>query len=113
MSCPMPRQFAVIAAAILGAVFAAAPAFAIDMPARKAGLWELKMEFEGRQMPAQVMKQCVDAASDKIMNSNFGGSAQEACSLGWSTGISGPSSCRRAGSTLMRSGLGVSFSSGL
>src|SRR3972149_5237811 len=80
MSCPMPRQFAVIAAAILGAVFAAAPAFAIDMPARKAGLWELKMEFEGRQMPAQVMRQCTDATTDKMMNLNFGGSNEQACS---------------------------------
>jgi hypothetical protein len=57
-----------------------APAFAIDMPARKPGLWEVKMVFEGRNLPAQVMKQCTDAASDKVMNSNFGGSAQEACS---------------------------------
>jgi len=52
----------------------------IDMPARKPGLWEVKMVFEGRKLPAQVMKQCTDAASDKVMNSNFGGSTQEACS---------------------------------
>lgn len=58
----------------------AAPAFAIDMPARKPGLWELKIAIEGLQMPARVMKQCTDAASDKVLNSNFGGSAQEACS---------------------------------
>jgi hypothetical protein len=56
------------------------PASAIDMPARKPGLWELKMDFDGRKLPAQVMKQCTDAASDKVMNSNFGGSAQAACS---------------------------------
>jgi hypothetical protein len=58
----------------------AAPAFAIDMPTRKPGLWELKMVFEGRSLPATVMKQCVDPATDKLMNANFGGSAQEACS---------------------------------
>jgi len=58
----------------------AAPAFALDMPARKAGLWEIKMVFEGRNLPAQVMRQCVDQATDKLMNANFGGSAQEACS---------------------------------
>jgi Protein of unknown function (DUF3617) len=58
----------------------AAPAFAMDLPARKAGLWELKMEFDSRNLPARVMKQCIDPATDKLMNSNFGGAAQEACS---------------------------------
>jgi hypothetical protein len=59
---------------------AAMPAFALDMPPRKPGLWELKMDFEGRKMPATTMKQCTDASSDKVMNSNFGGPAQAACS---------------------------------
>jgi hypothetical protein len=72
----MLRRFAMLAAA----VFTAAPAFALDMPARKPGLWEINMEFVGRKLPSQVIKQCIDAASDKIMNSHFGGSAQEACS---------------------------------
>jgi hypothetical protein len=61
-------------------LISAIPAFALDMPPRKPGLWELKMDFEGRKMPATSMKQCTDAASDKIMNANFGGPAQEACS---------------------------------
>jgi Protein of unknown function (DUF3617) len=56
------------------------PALALDMPARKPGLWELKMDFVGRQMPAQVMKHCIDAATDKAMNSQFGGASQENCS---------------------------------
>jgi hypothetical protein len=55
------------------------PAFALDLPIRKAGLWELTMTFEGRNLPAQVMKQCVDAATDKLMNMNFGGSNEQAC----------------------------------
>ncbi len=54
-----------------------APALALDMPARKPGLWELKMDFEGHKLPATVMKQCTDATSDKVMNSNFGGAAQD------------------------------------
>ena len=58
----------------------AAPAFAIDMPPRKAGLWELTMDFGGRPLPATVMKHCIDAATDKLMNAQFGGAAQEACS---------------------------------
>jgi len=62
------------------ALLSAAPALALDMPARKPGLWELKMNFEGRNLPATAMKHCIDAATDKLMNSSFGGSAQEACS---------------------------------
>jgi hypothetical protein len=65
--------------AALGLIYAM-PAFAIDMPARKPGLWELTMDFEGRKMPATSMKQCTDASSDTIMNANFGGPAQQACS---------------------------------
>ena len=71
------RQLLVI---IAGCVFVSSTAFALDMPARKPGLWELKMEFQGRNLPAQVMKHCVDAATDKLMNSAYGGSAQAACS---------------------------------
>ena len=66
------------AAAVL--VLAAGPAMAVDMPPRKAGLWEMKMDFAGRDLPAQTMKQCVDAATDKLMNQAYGGASKEACS---------------------------------
>jgi hypothetical protein len=72
----MHRQLALLA----GLLVFAAPAFALDMPTRKAGQWEIKMIFEGRNLPATVMKQCIDAATDKLMNANFGGPAQQACS---------------------------------
>ena len=72
----MPRRLIVAAIGLLSA----APAFALDMPARKAGLWELKMNFEGRNFPVTGMKHCVDQATDKLMSSNFGGSVNEACS---------------------------------
>lgn len=74
----MRRQLAVAAISLLLA--APAPALALDMPTRKAGLWELKMTFVGRNLPAQVMKHCVDAATDKLMNANFGGSNEQFCS---------------------------------
>ncbi len=57
----------------------ATSAFALDMPARKAGLWQLKMSFEQPRLPAHVIEQCIDAATDKLLNSNFGGSAQQTC----------------------------------
>lgn len=66
---------------VLALSLSAAPATALDMPTRKAGLWEIKMSFKGQNLPAQVMKQCVDAATDKLMNANFGNGAQgAACS---------------------------------
>jgi len=55
------------------------PALALDMPTRKAGLWELKMEFAGRNLPTQLMQQCTDASTDKFMTLNFGGSADRNC----------------------------------
>lgn len=72
MRCPL------VCAALI--FISSAPAVAMDMPQRKAGLWELKMAIEGQTMPGQAMKQCTDAASDKIMNANFGGTAEGACS---------------------------------
>ncbi len=68
MGLVMQRLFLVAAALV-----SAAPAIAAELPARKAGLWEIKMTFDGRNLPAQVMKQCTDADSDKLMNTNFGG----------------------------------------
>jgi hypothetical protein len=71
----MHRRLAVIAALAL-----AAPAVAEDLPTRKAGLWELTMDFHNTQLPHQTMKQCTDAASDRLMNMNFAGSNEQACS---------------------------------
>ncbi len=72
----MRRLSAVIAVTLLFA----APALAQDLPSRKPGLWEMKMGFEGRGLPAQTVRQCVDQATDKRMQASFGGLTQEACS---------------------------------
>ena len=61
-------------------LIAATPACALDLPARKAGLWEVKMTFEGRNLPPQVMQQCIDAATDKMMSSIGGSMQQSMCS---------------------------------
>jgi uncharacterized protein DUF3617 len=61
-------------------VMLASPALALDMPARKPGLWELKMTMEGRSMPPQTFQHCIDAATDKEMNSIGGGAAAGKCS---------------------------------
>jgi hypothetical protein len=73
---PMRRHLPLVAVACLSA----SPAMALDMPARKAGLWEMKMTFEGRNMPPQVMQQCIDAETDKLMSSMGGNMRNDMCS---------------------------------
>jgi hypothetical protein len=68
-----------VLAVFLGCLLCASPALAIDMPARKAGLWQLKMSFDNGAIPAQTMKQCIDAATDKLMKSDFGGAPGRTC----------------------------------
>ena len=60
----MRRAFALSAAALFGVSTAAA----LDLPARRPGLWEIKMSFEQRNMPAQTSQHCIDAESDRMMN---------------------------------------------
>ena len=62
------------------ALIGAMPALAAEMPTRKAGLWEVKMSFESRNAPAQTIQQCIDAATDQMMQSSAGPMAREACS---------------------------------
>lgn len=66
-----------IVAAVFTLGFIAGPAAAIDLPSRKAGLWQMSMSFEGRAMPPQVMKHCVDAATDKDMIAMTAASRQD------------------------------------
>lgn len=67
-------------AAIGIVVSAAMPAFAIDMPARKPGLWELSMVFEGRNLPPQSSQHCIDAETDRMMNAMGNSTSQQSCS---------------------------------
>jgi hypothetical protein len=62
--------------------FLAGPVAAQDIPARKPGLWQISMNFEGRGAPPQTMKQCIDAQTDKMMNRPGGGMSggREQCS---------------------------------
>jgi hypothetical protein len=71
----MRPRLAIVAFALLSAW----PAAALDLPARKAGLWEIKMAFEGRSIPPQTIQQCIDAATDRQMNA-IGGNMAEKCS---------------------------------
>ena len=53
--------------ATLGLLFVA-PVAADEMPARRAGLWEVKMTMEGFGMPPLTSHQCIDAETDQMMN---------------------------------------------
>ena len=70
----------VTAISILGTIGLMMPAVAAELPARKPGLWEMKMEFAGRNAPGQTMQQCIDAATDQMMQSNAGPAGQSTCS---------------------------------
>jgi len=71
------RWFAVIP--IVGLI-AALPASAAELPARKPGLWEIKMSFENRNVPAQSLKQCVDGKTNTLGQMGAAASAQSNCS---------------------------------
>ena len=65
---------------LLASCLVAGPSFALDLPTRKAGLWEMTMDFHNSRLPHQTMRQCTDANSDRLMNMNFAGSNEQACS---------------------------------
>jgi len=58
----------------------AGPALALDLPARKPGLWEVNITFVGSRIPPHTVRECIDAETDKLMNSNFGGAVGQVCS---------------------------------
>jgi hypothetical protein len=66
---------------IIAASFAlAGPATALDMPPRKAGLWDMKMTMEGSGMPSHSSQHCIDAETDKMMGAMGGQMGKDMCS---------------------------------
>ncbi len=65
-------------AAFLVAMIGMAPAFASDLPARKAGLWQIDTAITPSHTVS--MKQCIDAKTDQIMQSRFASLPQHDCS---------------------------------
>ncbi len=53
---------------------------AVEMPTRKAGLWEMKMLRSGSQSPEMTMQHCTDETTDKEMSTTFSPMAKEMCS---------------------------------
>ena len=60
------------------------PALAADLPSRKPGLWEITTTVEGgnpqtKNSPAQVLKQCIDKATDPMTLSIAGPFSPAVC----------------------------------
>src|SRR5262252_8196298 len=60
-----------VSAACVLALWPVADARAMELPVRKAGLWEMKMVRMGGSMPDMTMQHCTDATTDKQMSGSF------------------------------------------
>ena len=58
----------------------AAAAGAVELPIRKAGLWEIKMVRTGSPIPEMTMQHCTDETTDKEMNAMASPTARQTCS---------------------------------
>jgi hypothetical protein len=68
------------AATVLAWTISALTASAVELPSRKAGLWEMKMVRTGSPMPDMTMQHCTDETTDKTMNSSFSPMSKDICS---------------------------------
>ena len=100
----MTRQFLAGAVICLLALAAAPEARAVDLPVRKAGLWEMKIVQSGASMPEMTMQHCTDETTDKEMSTAFSPMGKEMCSKQdiqkTSTGYVSDSVCGVAGVTI-------------
>lgn len=62
------------------ALVPAGAALAVELPIRKAGLWEIKMVRAGSPLPEMTMQHCTDAATDHDMNNMVAPMAKQVCS---------------------------------
>jgi len=77
----MTRPLVLFASAIgLLALLPANDARAVDLPVRKAGLWEMKVLRTGSPMPEMTMQHCTDETTDKEMSTAASPMAKEMCS---------------------------------
>jgi hypothetical protein len=77
---------------------------AVELPVRKAGLWEMKVQSAGASKPEMTMQQCTDESTDKDMATSFSPMAKEICSKQdiqkTATGYVSDSVCGVAGMTI-------------
>ena len=99
----MTRQLALLGSAVC-LVLSAGAAAAVDLPIRKAGLWEMKMVRTGGPLPEMTMQHCTDETTDKEMSAAASPMAKEMCSKQdiqkTATGYVSDSVCGIAGMTI-------------
>ena len=77
----MTRQSVCIGSAVcLLALLPALDAGAVELPVRKAGLWEMKMVRTGAPMPDMTMQHCTDETTDKQMSNALSPMSKDVCS---------------------------------
>jgi Protein of unknown function (DUF3617) len=75
------RQFVLLGSAIgLLALLPARVASAVELPIRKAGLWEMKIVHAGSRAPDMTMQHCTDESTDKEMSTAASPMAKGICS---------------------------------
>jgi hypothetical protein len=53
---------------------------AVELPVRKAGLWEMKVVRAGSPVPDMTMQHCTDETTDKMMSDTVSPMGKEMCS---------------------------------
>jgi Protein of unknown function (DUF3617) len=87
-------------------LLSATPALAdqVQLPLRKAGLWEIKMQHEGTKLPDVAIEQCTSEAIDREFTSEFAPASKSACSKQdiqkTATGYVSDSVCTAGGATV-------------
>ena len=77
----MTRQLLSFGSALaLLALLPAGAAVAVELPVRKAGLWEMKVLRAGSPSPEMTMQQCTDETTDKDMATAMSPMGKEMCS---------------------------------
>ena len=74
------RSLSICSAACLLTLLPALDASAVELPTRKAGLWEMKVMRTGSPMPEMTMQHCTDESTDKEMGTTFSPMMKEMCS---------------------------------
>lgn len=99
----MTRHLSFVSVVTLLALLPAPDARAVELPVRKAGLWEMKMVRTGGSAPDMTMQHCTDASTDKQMSTSFS-PGKETCQKQdiqkTSTGYVSDSVCSVAGMTI-------------
>jgi hypothetical protein len=62
------------------ALLPASDAGAVDLPVRKAGLWEMKVVRSGSPVPDMTMQHCTDESTDKEMSAAVAPMGKDLCS---------------------------------